>query len=84
MEGSLFEIAAKEGIWAALFIFLLLYQLNQNKQTRAESRERESILTDFIREMSKNFESLTSQYERLSNDVDYIKVEVAKQISNKE
>ena len=81
MEASLFEIATSQGLWAALFIFMLVYQLRENKVGREESRGREDKLINFINEISKNFEKLAEDYSRLAVDVDYIKVEVIKGIN---
>lgn len=78
METSLFELAGSQGVWAAMFIFLFLYQLKENKSAREEARGREDKLVNFINEMSKNFERLAAQYARLAEDVDFIKVEVIK------
>lgn len=86
MEQLLTEMAGNNGIWATLFITLFLYQLKENKTARVESQnlleqahERENKLVSFLNEMSRNFEKLTSQYERLADDVDFIKVEIAKE-----
>lgn len=78
METSLFELASSQGLWAALFIFLFVYQLREGKTTREEARGREDKLVNFISDMSKNFEKLAEEYSRLAEDVDYIKVEVIK------
>lgn len=84
MEAILAEMAGSNGIWATLFITLFLYQIKENKTARVrhetlldESHKREHKLIDFLHDMSSNFEKLTSQYERLADDVDYIKVEIA-------
>lgn len=78
MESVLVDMANTQGIWAALFIFLFMYQLRENKASRDESKLREDKLITFINEISKNFERLAAQYGRLTEDVDYIKVAVAK------
>lgn len=83
METSLFEIAASQGLWAALFIFLFVCQLREGKQAREESRVREDKLNDFISNMSKNFEKLATGYSQLAKDVDYIKVEIIKGVIKK-
>lgn len=78
MEDTLFQIATSQGVWAAMFIFLFIYQLRESKTTRDEARVREDKLVTFITDMSKNFENLAAEYCRLATDVDYIKVEVIK------
>ena len=83
MEDTLFQIATSQGVWAALFIFLFIYQLRDSKISREESRQREDKLVTFINEMSKNFENLAAEYCRLATDVDYIKVEIVKGVASK-
>lgn len=75
-EQSILEIAAKQGIWALLFITLYLYQLRESRRREQESNEREKILTNFINNISKQFEGLVRQYETISRDLQEIKVEI--------
>ncbi|SCY88680.1 BhlA/UviB family holin-like peptide [Alkaliphilus peptidifermentans] len=77
MENFLVTLAQSQGLWAALFIFLFLHQIKENKQARVEAAEREDKLINFITNMSANFESLAAQYKNLAKDVDYIKTKVA-------
>lgn len=84
MESTLVEMANTQGIWAALFIFLFMYQLRENKTSRDESKLREDKLITFINDISKNFEKLAAQYGRLTEDVDYIKVAVAKKAKDED
>lgn len=83
MEELLINVASNQGVWATMFIFLFLYQLKENRVAREEAREREGKLTDFISNISKSFEALTKQYDRLSDDVDFIKVEIARHENKK-
>ena len=78
MEDTLFQIATSQGVWAAMFIFLFVYQLRESKLIREDARGREDKLVTFITDMSKNFENLAAEYCRLATDVDYIKVEIIK------
>lgn len=62
MEQGLVDLALKDGIFALLFVALFLYQLR-------ESKSRENRLMNFIDEITEKFETLSKQYERLSEDV---------------
>lgn len=55
------------------------------QELRKEGRDRENKLTDFINDISRQFERLANQYERISDDVQDIKVELGnKQDKNKD
>jgi uncharacterized protein YoxC len=69
MEQILMEIASKDGLFAVMFVALFVYQI-------ADSRKREERLMTFIEEISKQFESLTNQYEHLADDVREIKMDI--------
>ncbi|MTV50766.1 hypothetical protein GJ688_17685 [Heliobacillus mobilis] len=75
MDGLLTE-ALSQGLWASLFVSLYLYQLQESRRLQAEARNREDRLTDFLKDISKQFEILAKQYERLSDDVQIIKSEI--------
>lgn len=79
--------AAKQGLWAILYVTLFIYVLTEGKrrenrlrddynELRQESREREHKLTDFIHDISKQFERLARGVERITIDVDEIKDEL--------
>lgn len=85
--GTLLAEAAKQGLWAILYVTLFIYVLTESKrrenrlrddynELRNESRERENKLTDFIHDISKQFERLARGVERLTLDVDEIKDEL--------
>ncbi|MFT4413175.1 BhlA/UviB family holin-like peptide [Fredinandcohnia humi] len=76
MEQSLLQGAMEQGLWAVLFVSLYLYQLHENRQTRQEARQREEQLTTFISDITKQFEALAKQYERMSDDIQEIKMEI--------
>jgi dynactin complex subunit len=80
--------AAKQSLWAVLYVTLFVYVLRESKQReerlrqeyqelRQESRDRENKLTEFINKMSRQFERLATQYEKISEDVKEIRVELA-------
>ncbi|MBC9785495.1 hypothetical protein H1S01_13385 [Heliobacterium chlorum] len=75
MDGLLAE-ALSQGLWASLFVSLYLYQLQESRRLQAEARSREDRLTNFLKDISKQFEILAKQYERLSDDVQIIKSEI--------
>lgn len=73
MESEIIKTAIEQGLWAVLFVSLYFYQLRQNENQRKEAREREDKLTSFITDISKQFEGLVRQYERISEDIEDIK-----------
>ena len=90
----LFAEAAKQGLWAVLYISLFVYTLKESRrqeeiarqredklreeyqELRKESRERENMLTNFINDISRQYERLATGVERLTVDVDEIKDEL--------
>lgn len=60
------EVVKNNGVWASLFVFLLIYTLRQTEK-------REERIMNFLDEMSENFEKLSWNFERLSEDVEDIK-----------
>lgn len=79
--------AAKQGLWAILYVSLFVYTLYESKRRekrlrddyeslREESRDRENKLTTFITDITKQYERLATGVERLSLDVDEIKDEL--------
>jgi len=69
MEDIIIKEAIQQGLWATLFVSLYLYQLSQARENDKRSQSREDKLTTFITDMSRQFETLTRSYERLSEDV---------------
>ncbi|MFP3427114.1 BhlA/UviB family holin-like peptide, partial [Pseudoalteromonas sp. SIMBA_162] len=60
MEQMLLEFGLKDGIFVAMFIWLLIYVLNTSK-------ERENKLYTFLDGMKHEFAKLVNNYEKLSN-----------------
>lgn len=83
-EEVIHQIFESQGVWAALFILLLVYQLKENREARAEAKGREAYLTGFITEMCRNYENLSEQYIRLSEDMGYIRLQVSKKWAEEE
>ena len=72
METSLFELAAKDGLWAALYVFLFIYTL-------FDSRRREKELQQTIRENQKIISETVEKLnivEDMQKDIKDIKAEV--------
>jgi hypothetical protein len=76
MEQLFLEFGLRDGIFAGMFVWLLIYVLNT-------SRERENKLYNFLEDMKTEFTKLVGSYERLSNDVAEIREELHNRI-NKE
>lgn len=69
IDDQLFNIGVQDGIFAGLFIWLLLKQMKQ-------SEAREEKLYNFLEDMKAEFAKLVGSYERLSNDVAEIREEL--------
>ena len=76
----LHRVFESQWVWAGLFILLLVYQLKENREARAEAKTREAYLTGFITDMSRNYENLSEQYANLSEDMGYIKLQIVKKL----
>lgn len=69
MEQILLEFGMKDGIFVAMFIWLLIYVLKT-------SGERENRLYTFLDDMKVEFAKLVGSYESLSKDVTEIRQEL--------
>ncbi|MBE7117271.1 bacteriocin [Bacillus paranthracis] len=69
MLEQLAQVGLKEGIFALLFIWLLV-------DTKKESKEREDKLYNFLDGMKDEFSKLVHNYESLSSDVEDIKNDI--------
>jgi hypothetical protein len=69
VEQMLLDLASKESLFAVMFVALFLYQI-------MDSRKREERLMSFIDEITKQFEVLARQYEKLAEDVDEIRLDM--------
>lgn len=72
MEKSLMDLAAANGLWAALFVFLFIYVLYDSR--RREGKYQETIQENqlIIKELSDKFGIVDS----IKSDVSYIKDEL--------
>lgn len=55
MEQQLFKLAAGNGIWSALFVFLFLYVLYDSKKRESKYQETIKENLDIIKELSQKF-----------------------------
>lgn len=69
MEQLLLEFGLKDGIFVAMFVWLLIYVLQTSK-------ERENKLYAFLDDMKVQFAELVGNYKDLSKDVSEIKEEI--------
>ena len=72
MEQTLMDLAAANGLWATLFVFLFIYVLY-------DSRRREQKYQDTIKENQSIINKLTEKFgilEDVQKDVSYIKDEL--------
>ena len=71
--GPLVRFATEQGIWAALFVTLYVYQLRESRRILDESKSREERLMSFLDDITKQFDRLSWQFERIAKDVEEIK-----------
>lgn len=69
MEQLILEFGLKDGLFAGLFIWLLIHQMNT-------SQKREDKLYNFLDDMKVEFAKLVGSYETLSKDVTEIREEL--------
>lgn len=69
MEQVLLEFGLKDGLFAGLFIWLLIHVINT-------SRNREDKLYKFLDDMKSEFAKLVGSYEKLSSDVEEIREDI--------
>lgn len=74
MEQLLLEFGLKDGIFAGLFVWLLLHQMRT-------SQKREDKLYNFLDDMKVEFAKLVGSYEKLSTDVNDIREQLNEQIN---
>lgn len=72
MEKSLMELAAANGIWAALFVFLFIYVLYDSRKREGKYQQTIHDNQAIIKELSEKFGIVDS----IKNDVSYIKDEL--------
>lgn len=76
MEQLILEFGLKDGLFAGLFIWLLIHVMNTSK-------ERENKLYNFLDEMKGEFAKLVGSYEKLTEDVAEIRDELANKQNEK-
>lgn len=72
LEQQLFKLAAGNGIWSALFVFLFLYVLYDSKKRESKYQETIKENQGIIKELSVKFGIV----EDIQDDVTYIKDEL--------
>lgn len=55
LENELIKLAASQGIWATLSIFLIFYILKAQKDRAAQQAQTEKSYQDLIEELTKKF-----------------------------
>ena len=72
MEGTLMELAAANGIWAALFVFLFIYVLYDSRRRENKYQKMIEENQNIIKELSGRFGILES----VQKDVSDIKADL--------
>lgn len=67
MESTLLETATENGIFALLFVVMLLYVLNEKKKDKEESRQREDKLHGLLDKFSEKYDLIIDRLDRLED-----------------
>ena len=81
MEGELFKLAAGNGIWAALYVFLFIYVLYDSKNREKKYIEREDKYQETIYENQTIIKELSKKFgivENIQKDVLDIKNQLSR------
>jgi Protein of unknown function (DUF2762). len=72
MEKALFDLAASNGIWAALFVFLFIYVLYDSRRRERKYQETIQENQNIIKDLSEKFGIV----DNIQKDVSEIKAEL--------
>ena len=67
MEESVLSAAAENGIFALLFVLMLLYVLNEKKKDKEESKQREDKLHGLLERFSEKYDLIIDRLERIED-----------------
>ncbi|MEY8001445.1 BhlA/UviB family holin-like peptide [Clostridium sp. Mt-5] len=74
MENEIFKMAVQQGIWAMLFIFILVYVLKEQKERDEKAAEREENYQNIIAKLTDRLKTL----DNIGEDVKEIKNKIFK------
>lgn len=71
------QLVTSFGIIPALFVWLLMYVMSENKKDKEESRKRESLLMEHISRSDALLDEIMKSVERVNNSMGIIQVDIA-------
>jgi hypothetical protein len=74
MENEIFKMAVQQGIWAMLFIFILVYVLKEQKERDEKAAEREENYQSIIAKLTDRLKTI----DNIGEDVKEIKNKIFK------
>jgi uncharacterized protein YktB (UPF0637 family) len=74
MENEIFKMAVQQGIWAMLFIFILIYVLKEQKERDEKAGEREANYQSIIAKLTDRLKAMDD----IGEDVKEIKNKIFK------
>ncbi|MEY8001773.1 BhlA/UviB family holin-like peptide [Clostridium sp. Mt-5] len=74
MENEIFKMAVQQGIWAMLFIFILIYVLKEQKERDEKAGEREANYQGIIAKLTDRLKAMDD----IGEDVKEIKNKIFK------
>ncbi|CAB1242794.1 Bacteriocin UviB [Clostridiaceae bacterium BL-3] len=74
MENEIFKMAVQQGLWAVLFIFILIYVLKEQKERDEKAGEREANYQTIIAKLTDRLKVM----DNIGEDVKEIKNKIFK------
>ena len=74
MENEIFKMAVQQGLWAVLFIFILVYVLKEQKERDEKAGEREANYQSIIAKLTDRLKAMDD----IGEDVKEIKNKIFK------
>ncbi|MCH3962702.1 MAG: BhlA/UviB family holin-like peptide [Clostridium sp.] len=74
MENEIFKMAVQQGIWAMLFIFILIYVLKEQRERDEKAGEREANYQSIIAKLTDRLKAMDD----IGEDVKEIKNKIFK------
>ena len=74
MENEIFKMAVQQGIWAVLFVFILIYVLKEQKERDEKAGEREANYQGIIAKLTDRLKAIDD----IGEDVKEIKNKIFK------
>ena len=68
-EKILMELLEGQGVWAACFLFLLIYTIRETGKREDRAWEREECLKNLLSDLSKNYVEMCGHLENIKDKI---------------